>query len=106
MFGKIGAFFNLLRVGQEVSDPQLWTRRQDFGNKIGALILAIVAVLRFYDIDLPIDAEAALLIGGGIATLWNIVLTYIAHKHLGALPAKPEAPAEYKPPQYGDNGQF
>jgi hypothetical protein len=95
---KIKAFWNLMKEGQEVADPTLWTKRKDFGNKIGLLILTIVGIAKMYgyNFDDYIDQEFALLIGGVVASIWNIVLTRATSKQIGLQP-KPKASDETPP---------
>lgn len=91
MFEKLGAFWNLFRRGQEVSDPALWKAKQVTGNMMGAVILALVAVAKGFGYELPMDNETALLIGGGFVAIGNVVLTIITSKRAG-LPLKEPQP--------------
>lgn len=102
---KIKALLAAMQVGREVADPTLWKQRQDFGNKLGLLILALVGLAKAFGYEITfIDQEVALVFGGFIATVWNIVLTYATSRKVG-LQSKPEAPVLPEPPETGEPGK-
>lgn len=88
---KFLALWDVLQKGREVADPVKWRSRQVTGNQVGGLILALVALAKFYDVKIPIDTEAALILGGGFAVLANTILTMVTCKHqgLGTCPVEP-----------------
>jgi hypothetical protein len=91
MMEKFLALWDVLQKGREVADPVKWRGRQVTGNQVGGLILALVALAKFYDVKIPIDTEAALILGGGFAVLANTILTMVTCKHqgLGTCPIEP-----------------
>lgn len=91
MFEKLGAFFRVLRVGNEVADPDKWMKRQADGNKVGLLILAVLGLAKAYGYNFPMSDNDALILGGAIVSIWNIVLTTVSSHKTGLLPAKPDA---------------
>jgi hypothetical protein len=104
---SIAALWNAMRIGAELNDPALWKNRQQFGNKLGLLILALLGVGKAlgYDITQYVDQDTALIFGGFIATVWNIVLTYATTKKIGlGVPPEP-APTvqDGQPKQPADN---
>lgn len=88
--GKLFALLALFRKGAEISDVEKWKSHQISGNVFGGFILALVAVLKVFGYELPVDEDTALLIGGGIVALVNVLLTAATSKRAGILPAKAE----------------
>jgi hypothetical protein len=87
---------NLLRKGNEVADVSAWKSGQISVNSVGALLLAVAAVVKhFFGLDLGMDDATALTIGGGVIAVVNVVLTAITSKRAGILPAStaPERPS-------------
>lgn len=93
MLEKISAFWRVLKLGEQVADPVKWRKHQVKGNQIGILILALVAAAKACGYQFPISEDDALVIGGAIVAIANIVLTMATHEQIG-LPSKPQAPAE------------
>jgi hypothetical protein len=93
MFHKLKAGYEVLQRGKEVSDPALWKAGQITGNAVGGLILALVALAGAFGYELPVDNEDALIIGGAIVSIFNIVLTMVTTKKIG-LRAKGSASIE------------
>lgn len=96
MLSKLSAAWEVMRLGKEVADPATMKNKQQLGNAIGLFIFALVGLAKTFGYDIPIDSEAALVIGGGVAIIWNVVLVYATSKKVG-LPAKPEEPAPPRP---------
>lgn len=99
MFGKIGAALTVFKMGSQVADPAAWKARQVTGNMVGGLLLALVAFGKYYGWDIPIDTDDALLIGGAIVAIGNILLTWSTSRHAGIdartvsdIPAEPATP--------------
>lgn len=91
MFAKLGAFFKVLRVGNEVADPDKWMKRQADGNKVGLLILALLGLAKVYGYDFPIEESDALILGGAVVSIWNIVFGAVTSYKQGLLPAPKHA---------------
>lgn len=102
MFAKLGAFIKVLRVGNEVANPDMWMKRQANGNKIGLLILALVGLAKVYGYELPMDETQALIVGGAIASLWNILFGIATSYQQGMLPSQPSSVQEQDTKQLGN----
>jgi len=87
MFDKLKAGLNVFRKGSEVANPEAWKTGQITGTVIGALLLALVNLAQVYGIQLPIEADSANAIGGGIVAIANIMLTAATSRRAGILPA-------------------
>jgi hypothetical protein len=88
----ISALWKAMQIGAEIDNPALWKNRQEFGNKLGALILALIPLLKLVHVDVSqyVDTQTALIFGGFIATVWNIVLTRATSKKIGfGVPPEP-----------------
>jgi hypothetical protein len=90
MFKKLTALMGLMRKGSEIADVEKWKARQVTGNMLGGFILAVVAMLKAFDVEMPVDEETALMLGGGIVAVFNSLLTVITSKRAG-LPNKAKA---------------
>jgi len=88
MFDKLRAGLNVFRKGSEIANPEAWKTGQITGTVIGALLIALVNLAQAYNIQLPIDADSANAIGGGIVAIANILLTAATSRKAGILPAK------------------
>lgn len=89
MFEKLKLFYDLFRKGQELANVEVWKNRQVVANILGGFILAIVALMKAFGYDLPIDSDTAMSIAFGIAAIVNVILTITTSKKVG-LPAKPD----------------
>lgn len=89
MFEKLKLFYDLFRKGQELANAEVWKGRQVKANILGGFILAIVALIKAFGHELPVDENAAMSIAGGIIAIVNVVLTLTTSKKVG-LPAKPD----------------
>ena len=87
MFDKLKAGLNVFRKGSEVANPEAWKTGQITGTVIGALLLALVNLAQAYGFQLPIEADSANAIGGGIVAIVNIMLTAATSRKAGILPA-------------------
>lgn len=85
---KLFAFVNLLRKGAEISDGEKWKKRQIDANIFGGFVLALVAVVKAFGMELPVDEDTAYTIGGGIVAIVNVILTAATSKKAGILPEK------------------
>jgi len=88
MFDKLKAGLNVFRKGSEVANPEAWKAGQITGTIVGALLIALVNLAQAYNVQLPIDADSANAIGGGIVAVANILLTAATSRKAGILPAK------------------
>lgn len=86
MFSKLSLFLNVLKLGNEVADPDKWMKRQADANKLGLLVLAIVGLSKAFGYEFPIDEEMALVLGGAIVSIFNIVLTVISSHETSVFP--------------------
>lgn len=93
MLALIKAGFEAMRIGNEVRKPEVYKSVQQLGNYLAGLVLLAYGTARALNVPLPfeIDAEGALVIGGILATIWNVVLSYATTKKIGLLPAQPSA---------------
>lgn len=93
--GKFFALMALLRKGSEISEVEKWKQRQITANMVGGLILAIVAALKAFGYELPVEDDVAYSIGGGIVAVVNVVLTAVTSKRAGLpAPAGIDGPTE------------
>lgn len=84
MFSKLGAFYNLFKLGQEVDNVEFWKGVQAQGQPvIAAILIAIVALLKGTKYEIPLSDDQAMLIAGGIFATTNFVLTLITSKRVG-----------------------
>lgn len=88
MFGKFGALINLFRKGDEIANAQAWKQGGITTAAIAAFLLAADSTLRAFGYDLPITADQAKDIGGGILAIVGVVLPAITSTRAGILPAK------------------
>lgn len=103
MLEKVSACWNLFRKGEEVANPEAWKNAHNFGLILGAAILALINVLKAFDVKFPVsmDVNQANVIGFGLATLFSFVLNNITSARAGILPAK-NKPAQPVPAANGD----
>jgi hypothetical protein len=81
MIKKIKVFWELLHRGREIANADDWINHGITANKVSLFILSLAAALKVLGIDLPVDNDTALLIGGGVIGVGNIVLgTITTHK--------------------------
>ena len=100
---KLSALWGVFRKGDAVSNPAAWKAGQITATMLGALVLALVNLGKAFGYELPIDADGANAIGGGVLVIVNCVLTITTSKTVG-LPAKPAFDAPDKPLFPSSNG--
>lgn len=83
MMGKLLALWKLFRKGEAVANPEAWKNGQMTATVFVALVMAVVNTAKHFGIDIPLDADAANMIGVGLFTLVNITLTTITSKKVG-----------------------
>jgi hypothetical protein len=89
MFSKLSAGINLFRKGSEVANAELWTNGGITAGALGAALLALVQFGDAFGLHIPITADQANGLAGGIIAVVGIVLPIITSKRAGILPAKP-----------------
>jgi hypothetical protein len=83
---KIKALWALFHVGEEVADPAKWKSRQMTGTILGAVLVAVINLLKTFGYDIPLSAEDSTQVGAAIVVVWNLALTMVTSKRAG-LPA-------------------
>ena len=104
---KLLALLDLFRKGNAVADPALWKNRQIAATLLLPVFGALVAVLRAFGLEVPLDDTQITQLVTGLVVLLNLLLTYSTTDKVG-LPAKPERdpPGRFpdiKDPETGEN---
>ena len=104
---KLLALLDLFRKGNAVADPALWKSRQIKATLLLPVFGALVAVLRAFGLEVPLDDTQITQLVTGLVVLLNLVLTLTSSDKVG-LPAKPDSnpPSRFpdiKDPDTGDN---
>lgn len=86
---KLLALLDLFRKGNAVADPALWKSRQIRATLLLPAAGALIAVLRSFGLEVPLDDAQITQLVAGIVVVINLVLTVSTTDKLG-LPAKPE----------------
>ena len=107
MMTKLLALLDLFRKGSMVSDPALWKSRQIKATLLLPTFGALVAVLRAFGLEVPLDDTQITQLVTGLVVLLNLVLTLTTTDKVG-LPAKPDVdpPSRFpdiQDPAAGDN---
>lgn len=89
MFEKLKSLYDLFRKGQELANAESWKNHQIKANVLGGFILAVIALIKVFGYELPVDENTAMSVAGGIIAIVNVILTVITSKKVG-LPAKPD----------------
>lgn len=89
MFEKLKSLYDLFRKGQELANAENWKKHQIKANVLGGFILAVVALIKVFGYELPVDENTAMSVAGGIIAIVNVILTITTSKKVG-LPAKPD----------------
>jgi hypothetical protein len=91
---KLLSIINLFRKGSAVVDKQAWKNGQITATAIAGAAMAGVQVAQAFGYDLPAGVTEAAVnaVAGAVATVVNIVGTYVTSEHVGLLPAKEELP--------------
>ena len=90
MFEKISALVDLFRKGGKVSNTTAWKQGGITTAAVAAFLLAADTALRAFGYDLPITADQAKNVGGGIIAVVGVVLPVISSASIGILPQKPQ----------------
>lgn len=80
------ALLNVLRKGEQVTNPAAWKNRQISANALAVFVAALAGLARALDIPWEVTDADALAIGGGVLALVNVVLTAATSRRVG-LPA-------------------
>lgn len=86
---KLIALLDLFRKGNAVADPALWKSRQIKATLMLPVFGALVAVLRAFGLEVPLDDTQITQLVTGLVVIINLLLTYSTTDKVG-LPAKPE----------------
>jgi len=82
----LGNVIRALKAGNELSDPARWKKGQHLSNTVGALVMAVLALVRYKWPDVYIPAELAEQITSIIAAVLvtiNLYLTPATTKKIG-----------------------
>lgn len=96
---KVRAFFDVIRYGSEVADPESWKKGYIDVNKIIVLLSAVAVLLRAFGVSMPIDDAGIAAVAAGLFALANMVVTAATSKRAGLLPAKPVPPDDGPAPE-------
>ena len=86
---KLLALLDLFRKGNAVADPALWKNRQIKATLLLPTFGALIAVLRAFGLEVPLDDTQITQLVTGLVVLLNLLLTYSTTDKVG-LPAKPD----------------
>ena len=86
---KLLALLDLFRKGNAVADPALWKSRQIKATLLLPVFGALIAVLRAFGLEVPLDDTQITQLVTGLVVVINLLLTYSTTDKVG-LPAKPE----------------
>ena len=86
---KLLALLDLFRKGNAVADPALWKSRQIKATLLLPVFGALVAVLRAFGLEVPLDDTQITQLVTGLVVVINLLLTYSTTDKVG-LPAKPD----------------
>jgi len=73
----LGDLIRALKAGQQLRDPARWKRGQQLTNAVGALVLAVIGVIRWQFPDVNMPAELAEEITQIIVTVLVIINLYL-----------------------------
>ena len=105
--GRLLDFLDLFRKGNAVADPALWKSRQIKATLLLPTFGALVAVLRAFGLEVPLDDTQITQLVTGLVVVINLLLTYSTTDKVG-LPAKPDSDPpnrfpDIKDPETGEN---
>jgi hypothetical protein len=86
---KLIALLDLFRKGNAVADQALWKNRQIKATLLLPTFGALIAVLRAFGLEVPLDDTQITQLVTGLVVLLNLVLTLTSSDKVG-LPAKPD----------------
>lgn len=86
---KLLALLDLFRKGNAVADPALWKSRQIKATVLLPTFGALIAVLRAFGLEVPLDDTQITQLVTGLVVLLNLLLTLTTTDKVG-LPAKPD----------------
>ena len=83
MLDKIQGLWSLMQAGKAVADPTLWNTRQVKTTMLVAVLMAVVQLAKGFGYELPVDADTATAVAGGIIAAVNVVLTVSTSDKVG-----------------------
>jgi len=92
MFGKLSAFWDLFRKGQEVSNAEAWKTGTISVSALSAFLYAIVKLTKGTQYEIPLDEASVEAFSGGVLAIAATVMHIITSKKAGILPAKEAEP--------------
>ena len=91
MLAKLRAFFDLLRKGEAVADPEKWKKRQITTSMLAALLAAVMTAIRAFGIDVETNQVQLEAVAMGLLSIYafgETIFTAISSKKVGFLPPK------------------
>lgn len=88
MFGKLSAFFDLFRKGQEISNAEAWKKGTISVSALSAFLYAIVKLTKGTQYEVPLDEASVEAFSGAVLTLAATVMHIVTSKKAGVLPAR------------------
>jgi len=73
---KLLALLDLFRKGNAVADPALWKSRQIKATLLLPVFGALIAVLRAFGLEVPLDDTQITQLVTGLVVVINLLLTY------------------------------
>ena len=98
---KLIALLDLFRKGGAVADPALWKSRQIKATLLLPTFGALVAVLRAFGLEVPLDDTQITQLVTGLVVLINCLLTVSTTDKVG-LPARPDSDPPSRFPEIQD----
>lgn len=97
MLDKLTSALNVFRKGEAVADPAMWKSGQVSATMLGGLVIAVIQLAKAFNYDIPMDADTATAIAGGVIAAVNFILTLTTSTHVGILPPKEAAGVSGQP---------
>ena len=98
---KLLALLDLFRKGNAVADPALWKSRQIKATLLLPTFGALIAVLRAFGLEVPLDDTQITQLVTGLVVLLNLLLTVSTTDKVG-LPSKPDSDTHSRFPDIQD----
>lgn len=88
MFSKLGAFWDLFRKGQEISNADAWKKGTISISALSAFLYAVVKLTKGTQYEVPLDESSVEVFAGAVLTIASTIMHIITSKKAGILPAK------------------